>query len=1052
MKHNYSQSSFSRRIALPLALMFAAQMPFAPTAHAQESEDREEVRVLRASELSREQVSDEYRRRAREARHREMDFAKDLLRGGNLQGERSAELMLRLADLYFQEGRDIFYAEMEAHQRDFDACFNNPNCDTATMVADNHRSAEWQDKSIRLYRRILQQFPNFNRADEAVFYLASALQDTGSREDAIEQFQHLVRIYPDSEFVADAYIQIGEYYFDENNAYLALQAYRKAARFRDSDKFGFALYKLAWCYFNVAEYGRAIETMKRVVTVSEAQEEEGLTGIRLGEEAMRDLVRFFADAGDMDGAIEYFTSRGQTQLIRSMLRRLASTYLEQGKFEETIETYRRLISREPNGPDLPEFQDEIIKAYIRMGRKQQAVEEIERLRRDYGPESSWARQNAANAEALTAANEAIERNLRTVAMNFHEEARRLRAGRSAREAYNLARQAYVLYLQDFPDNRYTYDMRYQYGELLYKLEDFEAAYAEFMTVVSIDEAGQHTEHCAESAIHAANELVEADSGSSPARGTTESVELNEAEQKLLVALDQFARIYPDHADTKVSIYRSAYLLYEHNQFRESSERFRTVIRMDPSSSQAEQAAHLILDSLGLVEDWQTLQAVAQDFISQEDLGSRRFKREIAEVYENASFKLVQVNFEQQENWIGAADGFWAFYQQFPESENAARALNNSAVYYGQEGQRERAMATRRVIVDDFEESEFFEDHLALLGYDHEVIADFEESATLYERLFEVNDEHEKAAGAIYTAAKFREAMGDWQGAITNYRAYMEAYPDATEPSSKLMPLDIAILLEANGQWNDASREFYEFYSQRDTEGITPDQLMFARLHYAQALFELNRDDRAIRGYRASLDWYRIQQGSGASFEIANNFAAEMMYRLSLDEFEAYMALDLSGPGRNASRQEEDRVLSEQLNTKKEALAAIEITLADIVATGAAKWSIAALVRLAECYDNMSSTFENSHIPTYLENENQIRFYQSGMQQFARQYLEKGLIEYNRALEKAYEVHLYNEFTARAAQRRSEILPLDFPTMVEQLLEPNATSAARITYDFVADFE
>jgi hypothetical protein len=75
-----------------------------------------------------------------------------------------------------------------------------------------------------------------------------------------------------------------------------------------------------------------------------------------------------------------------------------------------------------------------------------------------------------------------------------------------------------------------------------------------------------------------------------------------------------------------------------------------------------------------------------------------------------------------------------------------------------------------------------------------------------------------------------------------------------------------------------------------------------------------------------------------------------------------------------------------------------------------------------------------------------------MQQFARQYLEKGLIEYNRALEKAYEVHLYNEFTARAAQRRSEILPLDFPIMVEQLLEPNATSAARLTYDFVVDFE
>ena len=153
-----------------------------------------------------------------------MQFAEDLLRRGHLEGDRSAEMMLRLADLYFQEGRDIYMTEMETYETEFDACFNNPNCETDGMEPDNDRSKKWQQKSIRLYKRILQQFPNFRRADEATFYLATALQDTGKRPKGIEHFKNLVRSYPDSSFVADAYVQIGEYYFDENNAYRALQA------------------------------------------------------------------------------------------------------------------------------------------------------------------------------------------------------------------------------------------------------------------------------------------------------------------------------------------------------------------------------------------------------------------------------------------------------------------------------------------------------------------------------------------------------------------------------------------------------------------------------------------------------------------------------------------------------------------------------------------------------------------------------------------------------------------------------------------------------------
>ena len=44
-----------------------------------------------------------------------------------------------------------------------------------------------------------------------------------------------------------------------------------------------------------------------------------------------------------------------------MLKRLGRMYFEQGKFEQAIETYRRLITEEPQSPAAPDYQNEIIK-------------------------------------------------------------------------------------------------------------------------------------------------------------------------------------------------------------------------------------------------------------------------------------------------------------------------------------------------------------------------------------------------------------------------------------------------------------------------------------------------------------------------------------------------------------------------------------------------------------------------------------------------------------------------------------------------------------------
>ena len=233
-------------------------------------------------------------------------------------------MMLRLADLYFQEGRDIYMTEMETYEAEFDACFNNPNCDTDGMEPDNGRSKKWQAKSIRLYKRILQQFPNFRRADEATFYLATALQDTGKRPKGIEQFKNLVRSYPDSGFVPVPTCK-SEIYSTKTTP-IAPCRLQKSRQYRDSEKFGFALYKLPVTTGNGRiRSGHRHDEAGGCSQVRRARP-ANRTGIQLSEEALKDCS--LSPMLETWWCHQYFISSAGRP-IRSMLKRLANAYLEQ---------------------------------------------------------------------------------------------------------------------------------------------------------------------------------------------------------------------------------------------------------------------------------------------------------------------------------------------------------------------------------------------------------------------------------------------------------------------------------------------------------------------------------------------------------------------------------------------------------------------------------------------------------------------------------------------------------------------------------------------------
>jgi tetratricopeptide (TPR) repeat protein len=1050
----------SRKSLIAALLIGVPFLVHAPSAHAADSTTTTTPatptrtttsRTLKASDMAAAQrQSAELRQKAHEARLASIEQLKNIIRDTDPPGDQKAEMLLRLSDLYFEEGRELYLDEMQKYQDDIDKCFNTPNCkpDSLDVATYTTSSRQWQDRSIKLNRQILENYPQFARADEATFYLGQTLSDTNQKDLANAELTRLVKQYPDSKFVPDAYLMIGEYWFEEKKeAFKALSAYQKASAYKDFSNWAFATYKLAWCFYNVGEYGKAIDTMKTVVAYVDPTSQKGT----LRDEALKDLVRFFADAGDMDEAVRYFTQLGEKDKIKDLLKTLASTYIEQGKFDQAVEMYRRLISENPTDPKAPDFQNEIIGAYTKMGKKQETIDEINRMLKTYGKNSSWAKANASNQDALKGAADNIEKQLRTVATNYHNEAKKLGSGAEAAKTYNLAEQAYRTYLQEYPESQYSYDVRYAFSELLYKVKKFDEAYDQYMKVVSIDKNGAHSQFCAESAIFAADEMLKKEKAAGASGGPdpgkkTDAVPLSDWEQKSLAALDQFAQLWPDDKKTNNVIYKSAYLLYNKNHFKEASDRFNVVIKKNPQSKEAEQASNLILDSFALVEDWENLKSNAKLYYDQQGLGSADFKKDVYGIYENASLKLIEVTFKKGGDKAKGAADYWAFYQEFPASSNADLALNNASVYYHELGRTGDAVKVRQELIAKFPKSKFYKDQVASLGFDYESMADFANAANWYEKLHALDKTHPGSSAALYSAALFRISMGQWELGIKNYQQYIADYPTQTNLNS--LNIEIGKIYEEHEKWPEASK-VYQLYFTKPPANATLDEIMFCRLHYGLLMDKLGQGAKVGQHWKDTLDYFTKAKTAGAKFESSTEYVAQIMYILAQPKLDAFMAMKIKPADHKMAQKAENKYLVDQLVAKAKAMQDVETTFTQIISIGAGEWGLASLTKLGQAYENMSDSLKNSAAPSYLTAD-QLEIYRMQLEDKAFPQIEKAVSAYSEALKKAYELNLYNDNTAYATRRLGELRPDDYPGLFEQVPDTRYSSPSVTTATFESE--
>ncbi|MCK6549127.1 tetratricopeptide repeat protein [Myxococcota bacterium] len=739
------------------------------------------------------------------------------------------DIKFRLAELYYEKSRFYFFRGQEAEDKIPNA--KSPS-EKQELEAESKRhqkdSKAWVRRALDIYKEIRDRFPKYERMPEVLFALGQSYWSEGQYQSSIEVYADLIRNFKDSPLVAEAWIAFGEFYFNEGDVNKALKSYEKAAEDKRSRVYGFALYKQAWCYYNLSEWKKALSKFKATVFYSQmADQMSGENRISLGREAQKDFVRTYVHVGDASRArFELADLVGKDECNESsclgLLEQLAGLWYDGGYFDESAELYGQLIKLKNDNPRNPFYQQRIVDLVSKGGDKQKVINETRRLieilaaTKDAVSRMSGDAKTMEKARADVAeADQSSEAIIRKLAQLWNIEAKKTRQPKT----YEYAKSMYTDYLRLYPGSQFTYEMRFQLGDLYYKLEMFKEAAESYEATVKADPKGQYLVPAANDNILAVEEHLKDIKLPKPKQVDKPS-DIPKEKMALVEACDRYAQLVPkDKADKLVAVmYKAAKVYYDYNHFDEAEKRFDFIVSNHPADKEAEFAANLVIDVQNLRENWKKLYEYASRYLKSEPLVAEREKlqKDLSRFSEYAKFKLVQI-LEQDITKGGGdpkqvAQAYTAFYEEFPKSENADKALFNASVVWDKLGDKAQANKLRAKLLKEFPSSPLGADVAFYVAKSNEERTAYDKAAELYAEFAKKYPDDKRARDALYNAAIFFAGTGKVKEANKLREEYLAKYGLVKEGAKEAAAIyySTARDLELAGKWADAANRYADF--------------------------------------------------------------------------------------------------------------------------------------------------------------------------------------------------------------------------------------------------
>ncbi|MEM9864366.1 MAG: tetratricopeptide repeat protein [Myxococcota bacterium] len=953
-----------------------------------------------------------------------------------VEPEDAAEMpdaLMRLAELTWENARVEYLAAFGAWQA-------VPEANRGPAPMANY------DGALRLYDRILDRHPDFERIDLVFYMKAYALLERGDSEGALDQYRRILVDHPQSRFVADAHFALAESSFSEGVWSDALQRFERVMEYRESELFDLSLFKSAWCLWRLDRTQDAALRFRQVLDLGRGRGNMSAAQRRrlreLQDEALDYLIQVFIEDENNTArdVFAFLEDIGGERYAQRVLVRLSDTYIGQARFEPGIEAYQLLLEMDPMARDAPKYQREIASAYASLGDTDKTIESMATLAATYEAGGEWAQQQG-DSERVRREVRRNERLIRRQAMRYHE----VGQAENPRPELERAVALYGIYLEHFEEEEPAYEVQFYQAEILFhRLERYPEAGDAYLAAARKNRQGPYTRDALYNAIGAYERVREgelencnraptdasdatADDGA-PVEGAEPDEDGAEGEgeaaappdnsrcgetdndRKFASAIELYVELFPDDPDLPEILFRQGRLYYDRGIYDPAVQLFGQLLERFPESEYAAPAGELILDSFNRAEDYGNIEQWARRLLSAPAFSSDESQTRLRGLILQSMFKVGEQLGERGEH-AEAAAAYRRAADEFPEDRRAPQALFNAGAEFQRAGDLRGADDVFTRLIERHPGSEEGARGAWAGAQMYESIAQFGDAARFYQAYGESFPDAEKVADALYNAVLLRVTGGDNSEAVSVGRLYLERFPRREEADD--VSFFIGRAQAAAGDLDEAATT-YRQYIRRSRNN---DRKIEAQTRLALVL-EQAGDERASATALAAA--VRTSRRGRNRLRDGLYFAAQARFIQGERVLRRYEAVPLAG---------DPAGLRDRLQQKSELLAEAAEIFADVVRFGVAEWVTASLFQIGRSYELFANGMREFEVPEGLtEEEEQVYFDQLAM--FIVPMEERALEAYEGGYQRAIELSIYNRWTAQLREALTRLNDVQYPPLRE----------------------
>jgi tetratricopeptide (TPR) repeat protein len=919
---------------------------------------------------------------------------------------RRGELWLRLAELYVEKSRLIEYKLQTEHDKAAKAWSEDANHSGKAPKLDLRPAQEFNKKAVQLYEAFLHDFPKDSKVDQALFFLGYNYFELDKAEKGHVFYERLVKEYPESPYIEESNFALGEFYFDHEKWKDAEARYDVIARNKHAHLYSFALYKKAWCQYKLGEHKAALASLEKVIRAGRAGKNAtagGVSNIRLAGEATKDLVVFYAEAGDPKDARAYFEDIVGRDKVFPLMESLAYHYSDIGNRTAARDVFKELESERPTAPKSFDYQYRVVTMYSGELKNDTFKQELFFWIKNFGPGSEWYKGNEANHQLTAKSMALIENTLRTNILQNHQSAQ----NSHSQIAQKQAKEGYEIYFQSFKDGKSLDEMHFFYAELLFDMGEFEKAAVHYTWVTDNAPKSKYFEKASLNTILSLEKKLpkEEDLRKNVKDNDLKPIAFPPAIKAFQVAVDKYVVNYPNGENVPAIRYKLGALYYYHNQFDEALNVFNSIIKQYPKSPYAKYAANLTLDIYNLKKDYAGLETAGNQILQNNDLAKTEIGDQVKGVLQRVGFKKGQ-DLESKKDYAGAAKSFEEFGRANPGTDLGTSAMYNSAVDYEKAGDSNKALGMYGLILQskDPKHEDQRKNARKFSAQLYERTGQYEKAAQAFEEYAKSNAKDKEAQNFYYNAAVIRDGMNSYNAALSDYETYIDT---SKTPDRKENLFLMAKIWERRGNQSKAL-DFYQKYY--DSGAHTPAALVETCFAIADINSKRKNVTEADKWYNKTIAVQR--KVSTKDKPVGVSFAAESKFHVVYHTYEELRAIKIPANPAKQGKAVQEKLA--KLNQVKE-------QLKSVIAYDNAEMIVASLTLIGQAYQHMAAAIYA--VPAPKADAEQLKAYQQGVDKIARPFQDEAVKNYELAVQRGYELEGYNDWL-KASQKELGTLQKD----------------------------